>query len=56
MFTAFKRNPICYLAVRMWEFGRERRRTVVYTMIGSVLAMAVWLTIPLVMARFINEA
>lgn len=56
MFARLKKNPICYLAMRMWQFGKERRKTIVITMCGSLLAMAAWLSIPLVMARFINQA
>lgn len=56
MFNSIKRNPICYLMMRMWEFGKGRQRAIVYTMVSSALAMATWLTVPLVMARFINRA
>jgi ATP-binding cassette subfamily B protein len=56
MFARLKKNPICYLGMRMWQFGKERRKVIVMTMIGSLVAMMTWLTIPLVMARFINQA
>ena len=56
MFNKIKNNPIVYLVTRMWEFGRDRRATIVTTMIGSALAMMTWLTVPLVMAKFINSA
>jgi len=51
-----EKNPIAYLASRMWQCACERRRTVVITMISSALAMATWLLMPLVMAKFINRA
>jgi ATP-binding cassette subfamily B protein len=50
------RNPIGYLMTRMWQFAHERRRKVLIAMVSSATAMAVWLTIPLVLARFINRA
>ena len=56
MFGKMKRNPIYYLMVRMWEFGSGRRRAIVVSMLTSALAMATGLTIPLVMAQFINRA
>jgi ATP-binding cassette subfamily B protein len=56
MFTSIQRNPICYLALRMWEFGAGRRKAIVFTMVGSMMGMMMWLMIPLVMARFINRA
>ena len=56
MFGKMKRNPIYYLMVRMWEFGSGRRRAIVVSMLTSALAIATWLTIPLVMAQFINRA
>jgi ATP-binding cassette subfamily B protein len=54
--TIFNRNPIVYLASRMWRFAYQRRRKVVVTMICSALAMSTWLAIPLVVGRFINRA
>lgn len=56
MFSRVKNNPICYLATRMWQFGEGRRKTIVLTLVSSACAMAIWLMIPLVMARFINQA
>jgi ATP-binding cassette subfamily B protein len=56
MFNKIKNNPIIYLARKMWEFGRNRRIEIVCSMVASALAMMAWLTIPLVMARFINRA
>lgn len=56
MFEKVKKNPICYLAMRMWQFGEGRRKIIVLTLVGSACAMAIWLTIPLAMARFINQA
>lgn len=50
------KNPIAYLASRMWRCAEQRRRTIVITMVSSALAMATWLTIPLVLAQFINRA
>ena len=55
MFGKMKRNPIYYIMVRMWEFGSGRRRAIVVSMLTSALAIATWLTIPLVMAQFINR-
>ena len=51
-----EKNPIAYLASRMWQCAAQRRRKVVITMISSALAMATWLCMPLVMAKFINRA
>lgn len=56
MFEKIKKNPVCYLMARMWEFGKGRQRVIIGSMLTSALAMATWLTIPLVMARFINRA
>ena len=56
MFALLRRNPIIYLAHRMWEFGRDRRRIMIRTVLGSITSTAVFLTTPLVMARFINQA
>jgi ABC-type multidrug transport system fused ATPase/permease subunit len=58
-FTMFKRqkaNPICYLVKRMWSFGEGRRGAIVTSMVMSAIGMALWLTVPLVMARFIDAA
>lgn len=49
-------NPIGYLARRMWEFAQERHREIIITVLCSALGMAIWLTIPLILARFINRA
>ena len=56
MFRRKKANPICYLVKRMWSFGEGRRGVIVTSMVMSALGMATWLTIPLVMARFIDAA
>jgi ATP-binding cassette subfamily B protein len=56
MFKSLKRNPICYLALRMWEFGDGRRKTIVLTMVGSTMGLMMWLAIPLLVGRFINRA
>ncbi len=56
MLERLKRNPICYLAIRMWQFAEGRRKTIVLTLTASACSMAIWLVIPLVMARFINQA
>ncbi len=50
------KNPIGYLMTRMLQFARERRRKVLIAMVSSATAMAVWLTVPLILARFINRA
>jgi ATP-binding cassette subfamily B protein len=50
------KNPVAYLVARMWEFAQERRRTILVATASSALAMAIWLTIPLVLAQFINRA
>lgn len=56
MFEKIKSNPICYLAGRMWEFGKGRRQAIIISMMMSAGGMAAWLTIPLVMAKFIQAA
>lgn len=56
MFEKLKTNPICYLAGRMWAFGKGRRTAIIASMVMSVGAMAAWLCIPLVLARFIQAA
>lgn len=56
MFEKLKTNPICYLAGRMWGFGKGRRTAIIASMVMSVGAMAAWLSIPLVLARFIQAA
>lgn len=50
------KNPVVYLVSRMWEFAQERRRKILVATVSSALAMAIWLTIPLVLAQFINRA
>lgn len=52
----FTKNPVVYLVSRMWEFAQERRPTILVATGSSALAMAVWLTTPLVLAQFINRA
>jgi ABC-type multidrug transport system fused ATPase/permease subunit len=56
MFKRQKANPICYLVKRMWSFGEGRRGAIATSMVMSALGMAAWLTIPLVMAQFIDAA
>jgi ABC-type multidrug transport system fused ATPase/permease subunit len=56
MFKRHKANPICYLVKRMWSFGEGKRKAIAASMVMSALGMAAWLTIPLVMARFIDAA
>ena len=56
MFEKLKTNPICYLAGRMWAFGKGRRTAIIASMVMSVGAMAAWLSIPLVLARFFQAA
>ena len=54
MFSKIRANTLYYLVTRMWQFGEGRRRAIVISMVMSAAAMGAWLTIPLVMARFIN--
>lgn len=56
MFSKIRTNTLYYLATRMWQFGKGRRGAIVASMVMSAAAMGTWLTIPLVMARFINAA
>jgi ATP-binding cassette subfamily B protein len=56
MFEKIKNNPIWYLAGRMWEFGKGRRKAIIISMMMSAVGMAAWMTIPLVMAKFIDAA
>jgi ABC-type multidrug transport system fused ATPase/permease subunit len=56
MFEKLKKNPIVYLFVRMWEFGEGKRARMLITMLNSAIAMLIWLTVPLALAKFINAA
>ncbi len=56
MFSKIRSNTLYYLVARMWQFGEGRRRAILISMFMSAAAMGTWLTIPLVMARFITAA
>ncbi len=56
MFSKIRSNTLYYLVTRMWQFGEGRRPAIVVSMVMSAAAMGTWLTIPLVMARFITAA
>ena len=50
------KNPLIYLACMMWRSGAGRRPQIVLHLTLSVISMGFWLSIPLIIARFMNAA